>query len=61
MSINIFQFLRQGTSLSRKSIETNKELEQKITPTHKTPNQLFFQTGKFTESADEDELNEQGT
>lgn len=42
MSINIFQFLKQGTSLSRNSLEKNKILEEKITPKAKTPNQLYF-------------------
>lgn len=47
MSINIFQFLKQGTSLCRRSIEANKELEDKVTPARKSPNKLFFETRKF--------------
>ena len=30
MKINIFQFLKQGTSLNRKSMNSNSQLEKKI-------------------------------
>jgi hypothetical protein len=30
MNINIFQFLKQGTSLNRKSMNSNTQLEKEI-------------------------------
>ena len=32
MNINIFQFLKQGTTLNRNTLQLNKDLEEKIAP-----------------------------
>ena len=54
MSINIFQFLKQGTTLNRNTLQLNKDLEQKIAPVDKNPNKTYFDSGKFNESDDEE-------
>ena len=35
MNINIFQYLKQGTSLNRQSLQTNRQLEEKMVPVHR--------------------------
>ena len=48
--INLFQYLRQGTSLSRHSHNSNRELEQKIIPQEREKNHTYQQTGRFHDS-----------
>lgn len=56
MNINIFQFLRQGTSLSRKSINSNIELEKEIIYEKPKPNMDFEACGRFNESDSDEEV-----
>ena len=53
--INIFQFLKQGTSLSRHSHNSNAELESHIIAKSREKNLTYESTGKFHESDSEDE------
>ena len=55
MSINIFQFLKQGTTFNRNTLQLNKDLEEKIAPVCKNPNKIFYESGKFNQS-DDDEI-----
>jgi len=48
--INIFQFLKQGTSLSRHSHNSNQELEQHIIAKDRQKNDTYQQTGRFHDS-----------
>ena len=48
--INIFQFLKQGTSLSRHSHNSNQELEQHIIARDRQKNRTYEQTGRFHDS-----------
>lgn len=55
MNINIFQFLKQGTSLSRKSLNSNIELEKEIIYEKPQPNMDFEACGRFNESDSDEE------
>jgi 3-deoxy-D-arabino-heptulosonate 7-phosphate (DAHP) synthase class II len=51
--INIFQFLKQGTSLSRHSHNSNQQLEQHIIPHQRQKNHTYQETGKFHDTDSE--------
>lgn len=51
--INLFQFLRQGTSLSRHSHNSNQQLEQHIIPQQRQKNHTYQETGRFHDSDSE--------
>lgn len=53
--INIFQFLKQGTSLSRHSHNNNAELEEHIIAKSREKNHTYDSIGKFHHSDSEDE------
>jgi hypothetical protein len=53
--INIFQFLKQGTSLSRHSHNSNAELEEHIIAKSRQKNNTYEETGKFHHSDSEDD------
>ena len=51
--INLFQFLKEGTSLSRHSHHSNQQLEQHIIHHEREKNHTYEQTGKFHDSDSE--------
>ena len=57
MNINIFQFLKQGTSLNRKSLNSNVQLEKEIIYEKPKPNLDFEECGRFNESDSDIEAN----
>jgi hypothetical protein len=53
--INIFQFLKQGTSLSRHAHNNNQQLETDIIPPTRQTNHTYQLTGKFHDSDSEED------
>lgn len=51
--INIFQFLKQGTSLSRHAHNSNQELQGHIIAKSRQKNTTFEEEGKFHQSDSE--------